>query len=458
MLSKGNSLHFGVLPFTGTGHLNPLIVLAQELKNRGHRVTFFEKPKIEERVRQAGLEFVALRSENLSPPKSPPDRDSGIWTEILTLRFNVERVIRDIKQYLQQTPTALKDAGVDVLIINEIALTGPTVAQLLGTPYFLVSTSVPHHVGWSGSSWFTGRRSSTSIISWLESYLLELSALRVRGPICRALDAYRRGLGFGPLRKIHNDYRCLAYISQLPRCLDFKSRFRSPDFFHTGPWISPAARPQVDFPWDRLDGRPLVYATLGTTRNIQPRLFRMIAEACSTLGVQLVISLGKRFDPASFGDLPGQPLVTRFAPQLELLKLAQIVISHGGPNTTFEALMEGKPLIVIPLAYDQPAIAKRLAKLQLAVVLPVQRISALRIRRALVKILHEPQYRDAAELLQQRLRMVDGPSFAVDIITKELREYFAHEPELGPELGIDRVTKSRNDGRTNSTNASILHG
>jgi zeaxanthin glucosyltransferase len=453
MLASRRTLHFGVLPFTGTGHLNPMIALAQELKSRGHRVTFFEKPKIEERVRQAGLEFVALRSENLSPLKSPPDRDSGMWTEILTLRFNVERVVRDIKHYLQQTPVALKEAGVDVLLINEIALTGPTVAQTLGLPYFLISTSVPHHLGWSGSSWFTGHRSSISFISWLESYLLELSALRVRGPVRRALDAYRHSLGFGSVRTIRKDYPFLAHISQLPRCLDFECKLRSPDFLHTGPWISPAARPHVDFPWDHLDGRPLVYATLGTTRNIQPQLFRMIAEACSTLGVQLVFSLGKRFDPASFADLPGRPIVTRFAPQLELLKLAQIAISHGGPNTTFEALTEGKPLIVIPLAYDQPAIAKRLAKLQLAVVLPVQRISALRIRRALVKILHEPQYRDAAELLQQRLRLVDGASRAVDTIANELDKYSALEHKSS----IGRVEVSRNAGPANSTGASVLH-
>jgi zeaxanthin glucosyltransferase len=454
MLSKGNSRHFGVLPFTGTGHLNPLIALAQELKSRGHRVTFFEKPKIEERVRQAGLEFVALRSENLSPSKSPPDRDYGMWTEILTLRFNVERVVRDIKHYLQQTPAALDEADVDVLLINEIALTGPTVAQMLGLPYFLISTSVPHHLGWTGSSWFTGHRSSTSIISWLENYLLELSALRVRGPIRRALDAYRRSLGFGSVRTIRKDYPCLAHISQLPRCLDFECKLRSPDFLHTGPWISPAPRPHMDFPWDRLDGRPLIYATLGTTRNIQPQLFRIIAEACSTLGVQLVISLGKRFDPASFADLPGQPLVTRFAPQLELLKLAQIVISHGGPNTTFEALMEGKPLIVIPLAYDQPAIAKRLAKLQVAEVLPVQRISAHRIQTALIKVLNDPHHQDAAKLMQQKLRLVDGPSYAVDIIANELNKYAALEHSVG----FDRAAEKMNSGRTNSTGASVLHG
>ena len=52
--------HFGVLSFTGTGHLNPLILLSQQLRDRGHKITFFEKAKIENRVRQAGLEFCPI--------------------------------------------------------------------------------------------------------------------------------------------------------------------------------------------------------------------------------------------------------------------------------------------------------------------------------------------------------------------------------------------------------------
>jgi UDP:flavonoid glycosyltransferase YjiC (YdhE family) len=49
----------------------------------------------------------------------------------------------------------------------------------------------------------------------------------------------------------------------------------------------------VDFPWERLDpDRPLVYASMGTLQNGILRTFRMIAEACAGLGVQLVISLG----------------------------------------------------------------------------------------------------------------------------------------------------------------------
>ena len=92
--------------------------------------------------------------------------------------------------------------------------------------------------------------------------------------------------------------------------------------------------------------------------------------------------------------------MTRYAPQLELLKLAKIVITHGGPNTVFEALMEGKPMVAIPLAHDQPAVAARLARLGIAEVLPVMRLSAKRIRSAVTKVLNDPSYRDAAVKMQ----------------------------------------------------------
>jgi MGT family glycosyltransferase len=149
-------------------------------------------------------------------------------------------------------------------------------------------------------------------------------------------------------------------------------------------------------------------------------VFRLIAKGCRDIDMQLVISLGGRFDPEMFTDLPGDPLVTRYAPQLELLKLATIVITHGGSNTVFESLMEGKPMIAIPLALDQPAVAARLARLQIAEVLPVMRLSATTIRAAITKLLHDPHYREAAVGMQGRLRSFHGLERAVDVIVKAL--------------------------------------
>jgi zeaxanthin glucosyltransferase len=438
MSPESRRWHFGVLPFTGTGHLNPLIALSQELVRRGHRVTFCEKPKIEERVRRAGLEFVAMCGKKTLMSRPALGTEAGIRAEIATLRFNLERVIGDIRGYLEEAPKALASRGVNALLINEVALTGPTVAETLRLPYFLISTTVPHHFGWDGWSWITGHRSSTSYVSWLQSRLLELSALRVRGPVRHSLDAHRRNIGLGPIREIQKNYPCLAQITQMPQCLELPGIATEANFHYTGPWISSEARSEVEFPWERLDDRPLVYATLGTTRNFVPAILSLIAEACANLDLQLVITLGNRGEPEDFSHLPGAPIVTKFAPQLELLKRAHLVISHGGPNTAFETLAEGKPLVVIPLAYDQPAIAARLKRLHVAEVLPAKRLSVLKIRSALMKVLREPQYREAALVLQHQLRSTGGIKRAADIIAVEMEGYAARQ-QLGLRTNWARI-------------------
>ncbi|MGA3048837.1 MAG: glycosyltransferase [Terracidiphilus sp.] len=416
--------HFGVLSFTGTGHLNAMIQLSQYLRDRGHKVTFFEKQKIEERVRQAGLEFVQIgrRGPALGEKKALLD-DSSLRSEISKLRFNLKRIAGDLQTYLQETPPALRKAGVDALLVNEIALTGPTMAEILHLPYFIISTSIPHNFGWGGFPWFSGYKYSTSWFSAIETALLEISALRMRGPIRRALDEYRRKLGLRPAREARKSTPELAHITQLPQCLDLPRNGLPDNFYYTGPFTNQAARQDVDFPWDRLDGRPIIYASLGTTRNAQAFVLRLIADACQNLGLQLVISLGGRFDPQIFADLPGKPLVTKYAPQLDLVKLATIVITHGGPNTVFETLMQGKPMVAIPIALDQPAVAARLKRLRIAEVLPIMRLSAKRIRTAVTKVLNDPGYRKAAEKLQMELQSLHGLDRAVEVIEEALESH-----------------------------------
>ena len=435
MSTERRSWHFGVMSFTGTGHLNSLILLAQHLKDRGHEVTFFEKPKIENRVRQAGLDFFPIGTGRSSFKEEKTERNStNLRSQLATLQFNLKRITSDLQIYLQETPSALRETRVDALLVNEIALTGPTVAEIAHLPYFIISTSVPHHFGWNDLSLLSGYRYSASWFSLVEAAFLEVSALRVRGPIRRALDGYRRQLGLGSVRQVRRSFPALAHITQLPQCLDLPRSGLPADFHYTGPFANQAARPYVKFPWDRLDGRPIIYASLGTTRNVQAFVFRLIAEACQELDVQLVISLGGRFETEMLPHLPGNPLVTKYAPQLELLRLATMVITHGGPNTVFEALMEGKPIVAIPLAHDQPAVASRLTRLGIAEVLPVMRLSAKRIRTAVTRVLNDPGYHEAAVKMQAKLHSLHGLDRAVEVIEEALETHNAN-PRSGVLVG-----------------------
>jgi MGT family glycosyltransferase len=243
----------------------------------------------------------------------------------------------------------------------------------------------------------------------------------MHGPVRWKLDQYRRQLGLGPIRELQKVFPTLAHIATLPECLDFPRTTQPINFHYTGPFVDQRARPSVDFPWDRLDGRPLIYVSLGTARNIQPSTFRIIAEACDGLGLQVVMSLGGRRDPEMFVNLPGDPLIVREAPQLELIKIAKIVINHAGINTVLETLMEGKPMIAIPITHDQPALAARLAWLHVAEVIPERRLAAKPLRLAICRVLNDASYGEAAREIQDKIQSGRGLERAVEVIEETLK-------------------------------------
>jgi len=410
--------HFGVLSYKGTGHLNPLITLSRELVARGHRVTFFHDAEMEARIRFHGLEFFAIAEPmNVSSEHTGADRRKKPSSNIPLLRYRIRRTVNDMERFLRETPRALTGAGVDALLVDELALAGPTVAEMLGLPYFVISTSVPHDFGWTAPHSIAPAK---SIFTRVQNALLEISVFQMRGPVRQRLDSFRRQVGLKPIRQIKQVFPELAHITQLPQCLDFPRSVLPPHFHYTGPFVDAAARPSIEFPWNRVDGRPLIYASLGTTLKSDPAIFRLIAEACDGLGVQLVISLGGRRDPGVFSDMPENPIIVRDAPQLELLKIAEIVITHAGPNTVFETLMQGKPMIAIPKTFDQPAIAARLAWLGAAKVLRPEKLSVEDIRAALLLVLSEAGYRSAARELQAKIHEAKGLKRAVDLIEQAM--------------------------------------
>jgi zeaxanthin glucosyltransferase len=424
--------HFGVLCFKGMGHLNPLIALSRQLISRGHRVTLFQEAELEDLVRSQGLEFYPITTVCKSASNSQLNTLNNSRAKILPVSQAIQRIVCDMEMSLREMPDALTHAKIDVLVMDEIILAGPTVAQILNLPYFVISTSVPHRFGWKVSPRTSGDKYPLYRASPNDNSLLQVSAFRTRGPIARKLDAYRKSMRLGPIARIIKDFPPLAHITQLPQCLDLPRSGLPEDFYYAGPFMDQSARPSVEFPWSRLDDRPMVYACMGTVGKEQPSVLRMIAEACHDINLQLVVSLGGRSYSNKLESLAGGALVVKDAPQLELLKKAALVITHGGLNTALETLMEGKPMIAIPIAYDQPAVAARLARQKVAVVLPVARLSCTQIRMAIIKVLGDPEYRDAALKLQANICSTRGLEMAADLIEAGVKS----RKELSPAKSI----------------------
>jgi zeaxanthin glucosyltransferase len=120
------------------------------------------------------------------------------------------------------------------------------------------------------------------------------------------------------------------------------------------------------------------------------------------------------------GVLRGDPIVVRYAPQLEILKRTSLVITHAGLNTVLESLAEGMPLVALPLGNDQPGVAARVAARGAGVVVSRRGLTAEKLRRAVRAVLEDARYRDAADRLRAEIRQVDGLEVAANVIEKAL--------------------------------------
>jgi zeaxanthin glucosyltransferase len=408
----------GILSFSSPGHFYPLTALGRRLQSRGHDVVYFQVADLEQPIRAAGLRFRQIGRDDF-PPGSLRARDEelGKLKGLAALRCALRGIQLNTKMLFRDAPAAIRDEGVDSLIIDQIEMAGGTVAEHLGLPFVSVAAAlpvntdllIPHGIfPWPHRTGVGARlrnRAGNAAFEWISS------------GVVRTINRQRRDWGLPPARGINSLFSRLAQVAQLPAALELPGRRLPPHIHHTGPWTDAAGRVPVDFPWSRLDpARSLVYVSMGTLQNGVLRAFRVIAEACAGLDLQLVISLGGGQDPALLGDLPGDPVVVGYAPQLELIRRAALTISHGGLNTALESLARGVPMVVLPVAYDQPGVGARVEWSGVGRSIPVGRLTVDRLRDAVRIVLGDPAYRERAGRLRSSIEAADGLDRAADLI------------------------------------------
>ena len=317
---------------------------------------------------------------------------------------------------LQEAPPALRNAGVEALLIDQALFSGSTVAQVMDLPFISVCCALmfnhepgipPFYTTWSYyPSWWARLRNQ------LGGQLLAVSAK----PITRLIGEYRQQWNLPPLRRQNDAYSALAQLCQQPAEFEFPRQSLPSCFHFTGPYSNPASRESAPFPFDQLTGQPLIYASLGTLQNHLLSVFQSIAEACQDLDAQLVIALGGGNAPESLRDLPGAPLVVGYAPQLDLLKKATLTITHAGMNTTLESLSNAVPMVAIPIANDQPGVAARIAWTGTGEVVSLNRLTVSKLRCVIQHVLTQDSYKKNAVSIQKAIQRSGGVSRAANII------------------------------------------
>jgi zeaxanthin glucosyltransferase len=103
-----------------------------------------------------------------------------------------------------------------------------------------------------------------------------------------------------------------------------------------------------------------------------------------------------------------------------LLKQATACITHAGLNTVLESLARGVPQLAIPITYDQPGVAARIAHKKTGVVNSLAGLTVDHLAFHLNEVLTNPTYRENARTLQKAIARANGLSFAADLIEESL--------------------------------------
>jgi zeaxanthin glucosyltransferase len=401
------------------GHLNPMTALARRLRSRGHDAVFIATPDGERIIRAAGIPFIPYCEEQYPAGHlAELIRQIGKLQGQEGLEFTMSALARNLEASFDDLPRTLLKHDVDAVVLDEILWNLGLVPMHLGLPYAHVSNAM--HFDFSGST-------PLCVYGWphesTEDALARnregvLAYQRINEPCTEVARSYARLAGLDidwsePLATISK----LAWLSQTPKEFDFEEIEMPQQFHHVGPLHDGSGRMETNFPWDRLTGEPLIYASMGTIQNGPEPVFNTIAEAVGDRpGMQMVLSTGPVVDPQQIKSVPANAIVVQHAPQLRLLKRSALCITHAGLNTTLEALTQGVPIVAIPVTNDQPGVAARIAYTKTGAVLPIQELTVPELRSLIDEVLSNPEYQRNAQRLKRAPATEDGLEKAANLL------------------------------------------
>jgi zeaxanthin glucosyltransferase len=419
-------LKIGFVSLPISGHLNPMTALARKLQSRGHEIVFFGTPDAGPVVRAANLTFVSFAEKeypegSMAEAFAPVAKFHGLEAAEYTLR---EITTPLTKAALKHLPQWLAEAGVEALAIDVGHRFLELIPMSLNMPYVHIWPLL--HLDSSGTTppfFFSWTHKTTP-----EARVRNIEGLKTLSPFYAPILAVAKSYAEENSLQIDwNDRSAtaskLAVITQTPREFDLPGMPWPPHFHYTGPFHDDNGREPVPFPWEKLTGQRLIYASLGTLVNGLDHVYKAILWAAGKLPeVQVILSVGKNINPANLGPIPSNAIVVKSAPQIELLQRAALCITHAGLNTALEALAQGVPMVAVPIAYDQPGVAARIAHHRVGEFLDLKNLTAERLLEAIETVLQNPDFSERARHFKEVIAKTRGLDVAADAIEQALQK------------------------------------
>lgn len=164
--------------------------------------------------------------------------------------------------------------------------------------------------------------------------------------------------------------------------------------------------------------RPLIYISLGTVLKGAVSFFQNCIEAFRGENADVIISVGKKFDIRKLKNIPENVLAYPSVPQLEVLKMADVFVTHGGMNSVSEALVYGVPMVVIPFVSDQPVNARCIEKLGVGKRLEYSDVKQNVLKEMAFSVIMDSEIKNNMKKVQQLINEALGNKGGAEMVFK----------------------------------------
>ena len=193
----------------------------------------------------------------------------------------------------------------------------------------------------------------------------------------------------------------------------YESEFPEEQYKFLGPSIYERKAESFDF----VKGiNPVVYISLGTVIKGAVSFFQNCLEAFRDENIDVIISVGKNFDSRKLKNIPSNIHIYKSVPQLEVLNMADVFVTHGGMNSVSEALVYGVSMVVIPFVSDQPVNAQCIEKLGVGKRLEYSEVNKDTLKEYVQSVLLDADMKENIAKVQKLIRQAPGNQGGAEVI------------------------------------------
>jgi MGT family glycosyltransferase len=200
-----------------------------------------------------------------------------------------------------------------------------------------------------------------------------------------------------------------------------------PDRAYIGPCLAEVLAERWSHASRRPDA-PLIYCAFGSKGSSYPvarRLIGRLLDAARQRPDLDIVIASMPDDAYRDHEIPPTVHTVRWAPQREVLREADLFITHAGLSSCREAIWEGVPMLAVPQAHDQHGVAARIAYHGLGERVLGDVPSTAALIDAIDRLLGEPHYQQAAARMCAQFRSDAsdgiGPRFVVDVMEGKIQ-------------------------------------